>query len=77
MNLIVPKGDGRWCDGCVFEIIDEHALMPDVAREIRFEKPNGRHVSLYGDRYKGTFKTHAEAVAFVAGVQAVLEHMID
>jgi hypothetical protein len=35
-----------------------------------------RKIDLYG-RYKWTCGSHAEAVAFIKGVEAVLSHLID
>ncbi len=73
MILVVPKDDMRWADGSTLEIIDED--RDDAVGEVRFEKGVGRHVTLYG-RYKGTVQTHEECVAFVKGVETVLEYMI-
>ncbi len=74
MRLTVPKDDMRWADGSTLEIIDEE--RDDAVGEVTFEKGVGRHVTLFG-RYKGTFQKHEECVAFVKGVETVLEHMID
>ena len=74
MRLTVQKVDGRGANGTRTDVIDEDAS--DVVGEIHFMWPNGREVALFGDRYKGTFRTHEECVAFITGVQAVLEHMI-
>lgn len=75
MNLSVPKDHVSAMDGLTLDIVDEDSDPNDAVGEIRFEKGVGRHVTLYG-RYKGTVQTHKECVAFVKGVQAVLEHMI-
>jgi hypothetical protein len=74
MNLVVPKEHTNTMNSLTAEIVDEDRT--DTVGEITFEKGGGRHIVLFG-RYKGTVKTHAEAVAFVKGVQTVLEHMID
>jgi len=60
-------------DGLTVDIIDQD--IDDAVGEIRFEKGVGRHIVLYG-RYKGTVQSHEECVAFVKGVQVVLEYMI-
>jgi hypothetical protein len=73
MNLSVPKDHVATMDGLTADVIDEDTN--DVVGEIRFEKSVGRHVELFG-RYKGTVQSHEECVAFVKGVQAVLEYMI-
>jgi hypothetical protein len=36
----------------------------------------GRRIYLFGDKYKGVFKTHDECVAFAKGVEAVFSHMV-
>jgi hypothetical protein len=73
MNLIVPKDHVSTLNGLTVKVFDEDAS--DDVGEIRFEKGVGRHILLYG-RYKGTVQTHEECVAFVKGVQTVLEYMV-
>lgn len=73
MNLSVPKDHMSAMDGLTVEITDED--IDDVVGEVRFQKGTGRHISLFG-RYKGTVQSHDECVAFVKGVQTVLEYMI-
>jgi hypothetical protein len=36
-----------------------------------------RYVRLFNQKYFGTFDTHDECVAFVKGVETVLNHMIE
>jgi hypothetical protein len=74
MRLVVPKDHLSTMDGLTVDVIDED--INDAVGEVRFEKGVGRHVFLY-NRYKGTVQTHEECVAFVKGVQTVLEYMID
>ncbi len=73
MNLFVPKDHLSTMDGLTVDIIDED--IEDAVGEVKFEKGVGRHIELCG-RYKGTVQSHEECVAFVKGVQVVLEHMI-
>ncbi|MBG0801260.1 hypothetical protein IYW40_07160 [Methylocystis sp. H4A] len=73
MRLVVPKDHLSAMDGLTLEIIDED--IADVVGEVRFEKAVGRHVTLYG-RYKGIVQSHEECVAFVKGVETVLDYMI-
>ena len=73
MLLVVPKDHLSTMDGLTVDIIDDET--DDAVGEVRFEKGVGRHVTLYG-RYKGTVQTHEECVAFVKGVETVLEYMI-
>jgi hypothetical protein len=75
MKLSVPKDHLSTMDGLTVEIVDEDDDDYPVG-DVKFDKSVGRHVTLF-DRYKGTFKTHDETVAFVKGVQAVIEYMID
>jgi hypothetical protein len=74
MNLFVQKDHLSTMDGQTVDIIDED--INDAEGEVRFEKGVGRHIKLYG-RYEGIVQSHEECVAFVKGVQVVLEHMID
>lgn len=39
--------------------------------------PITRHVSLFGGKYQGDFEKPEECAAFVKGVEAVLNHMIE
>ena len=73
MNLIVRKDHLSTMDGATVDIFDED--RDDTVGEVKYEKGVGRHITLYG-RYRGTVQTHDECVAFVKGVEAVLEHMI-
>jgi hypothetical protein len=73
MKLAVPKDHVNAMDGLALAIMDEDT--DEEVGEVRFEKGVGRHVTLYG-RYKGTVQTHEECVAFVKGVETVLEYMI-
>lgn len=58
------------------EIIDK-----DTNKEVGFieasRSPIVRHVSLFGGKYQGDFTTPEECSAFVKGVEAVLNHMIE
>jgi hypothetical protein len=74
MKLTAPKDHLSTMDGRTDDIVDED--IEDAVGNIKYEKGVGRHVELYGGRYKGTFQTYEECQAFVQGVQAVLEHMI-
>jgi predicted Zn-dependent protease with MMP-like domain len=74
MNFSVPKDHLSTMDGLTVEITDEDAN--DVVGEVKFEKGVGRHIELLG-RYKGTVQSHEECVAFVKGVQCVLEYIRD
>jgi len=71
MNLFVPKDHLSTMDGLKVDITDED--IDDAVGDIRFEKGVGRHIELYG-RYKGTVQTHEECVAFVKGVETVLNY---
>jgi hypothetical protein len=74
MNLTFPNRHLNDWDGATVEIIDEDNL-DSVVGEVQLEKGVRRHIVLFG-RYKGTFHTHEESVAFVKDVEAVLEYMI-
>ena len=74
MNLFVPKDHLSTMDGLKVDITDED--IDDAVGDIRFEKGVGRHIELYG-RYKGTVQTHEECVAFVKGVETVLNYILD
>ncbi len=74
MNLTFPYYHLNDWDGATVNVIDEDNL-DNVVGEVKLEKDVGRHVFLFG-RYKGTFKTHDEAVAFVKGEETVLEYII-
>ena len=73
MNLFVSKDHMSTMDRLTVPITDED--KGDEVGEVRFEKGVGRHIELYG-RYKGTVQGHEECMAFVKGVEAVLEYMI-
>ncbi len=73
MNLTIRKVHLSMMDGSTVDIIDEDNL--DAVGEVKFQKGVGRHVTLYG-RYNGTVQTHQECVAFIKGVETVLEYMI-
>lgn len=77
MRLTVEKRDLRWMDGGVVEIVDENGPAGDGVGQVRYEKGVGRHISLYGGRYTGTVQTHEECVAFIKGVETVLNYMIE
>lgn len=74
MNLFVPKDHLSTMHGLTVDITDED--INDAVGDIRFEKGVGRHIELYG-RYRGTVQTHAECVAFVKGVETVLNYILD
>jgi hypothetical protein len=74
MKLFVPKDHLSTMDGLTVDITDED--INDAVGSIRFEKGVGRHIELYG-RYRGTVLTHAECVAFVKGVETVLNYIRD
>lgn len=73
---MVPKDDARAMNTLTLDIVDEDNAN-DAVGELSFERGVGRHVSMYGGKYKATFQTHAECVAFVRGIQAVLQHLIE
>jgi hypothetical protein len=41
-----------------------------------YGKQIGRAIYLFGNKYIGRFETQAECVAFLKGVEAVLNHMV-
>jgi hypothetical protein len=56
------------------EIIDEETGK-DVGFVDAARSPARRHVSLFGGKYQGDFKSHEECDAFAKGVEAVLSHL--
>jgi len=74
MNLTIRKDHLGTMNGLTVDVIDEDDL-DDAIGEVKYEKGIGRHVTLYG-RYKGTLQTHEECVAFIKGVETVLEYII-
>jgi hypothetical protein len=74
MNLTLEKENANTFNGTKTDIIDED--IDDAVGEVTFERGEGpRQISLYG-RYKGTCGSHEEAVAFIKGVEAVLNRLI-
>jgi hypothetical protein len=53
----------------------------DTNKEVGFveatRSPITRHISLFGGKYQGDFKTPEECAAFAKGVEAVLNHMVE
>jgi hypothetical protein len=80
MRLKVPKIEGHsLMAGGRDDIVDL-----DSGRTVGFIRTRqgpgtrccpSRDISLYG-KYKGSFETHNECVAFAKGVEAVLNHMV-
>ncbi len=80
MRLVLEKvemrggyiGDYFWPT----EVIDE-----DTGKKVgvlRHERsPAARHISLFGSKYQGSFKTFEECEAFARGVEAVFNHMVE
>lgn len=58
------------------EVIDE-----ETGKEVGFvessRSPAIRHISLFGGKYRGDFRTPEECFAFAKGVEAVLNHMVE
>jgi hypothetical protein len=75
MNLVVREDDMRLMSGITVEIFDEDASDIDPVGEVKLAKGVGRQIVLF-NRYKGMAKTHPECVAFIKGVEAVLQHII-
>jgi hypothetical protein len=73
MNLFVPKEHLNTMDGLKVDITDKD--INDAVGHIGFEKGVGRHIELYG-RYKGTVQTHEDCIAFVKGVETVLNYIL-
>jgi hypothetical protein len=52
----------------------------DTGKKVGFveaeRSPAARHISLFGGKYQGDFKTPAECEAFAKGVEAVLNHAV-
>ena len=76
MKLTLEKEHVNTFNGTKTDIIDEDndAAVGDVLLE-RGTGEN-RKIDSYGG-YKWTCGSHAEAVAFIKGVEAVLSHLID
>jgi hypothetical protein len=57
------------------EVIDE-----DTGKVVGFvhceRSPAERHISLFGGKYQGQFRSHEGCVAFAKGVEAVLNHIV-
>ena len=58
------------------EVIDE-----DTGKKVGFVQatrtPATRHISLFGGKYQGHVKSIEDVVAFLKGVEAVLNHMTE
>ena len=76
MKLTLEKEHVNTFNGTKTDIIDED--NDDAVGDVLLERGTGenRKIDLYG-RYKWTCGSHAEAVAFIKGVEAVLSHLID
>ncbi len=74
MRLRITEPDQ--CDQSMYSVpvIDEETNK--TAGQVIFSQPSGRSIYLFNEKYKGKFDTQAECVAFVKGVEAVLNHMI-
>lgn len=73
MRLKIPSVDpDRKPFGCS-PVIDEDSGLS--VGELWWGQ-NGQEVVLFHGKYAGSFKTHAECIAFAKGVEAVLNHMV-
>ncbi len=75
MRLIAPKSHVNTMDGLTEKIFDED--RNDEVGEVRYQKGENRKVSLFGDRYTATVKSHDELVGFLKGVETVLNHILE
>jgi hypothetical protein len=75
MNLTCQQSHASQMNGLADSIFDEDRMEDGAVGEVTYETGVSRRIELYG-RYKGTVKTHEECIAFIKGVQAVLEYMI-
>jgi hypothetical protein len=78
MNFTLEKENVNAVSGTTTEIVDEDDGNREVGEVLleRDSKGENRKIQLYG-RYEWTCGSHAEAVAFIKGVEAVLNHLID
>jgi hypothetical protein len=91
MNIKVPRIDGRTRIGDIpHPIIDLDTGQRVGTIECRqgtttstfddhsrtFRRYHSRTISLIDDKYRGSFETHAECVAFAKGVEAVINQAI-
>jgi hypothetical protein len=74
MHIIVPKVDLRDQMPGSNSIKDGDGITIGA---LLYGTNSGRTVELFGKKYRGSFKSHEECVAFVKGVEAVLNHMIE
>ena len=75
MRFNFRKVDLRGSGGSMGESIDDEDTGKSVGGIVYGTGPRSRSISLFG-KYRGTFATHEECVAFTKGVEAVLNHMI-
>jgi hypothetical protein len=83
MDIKVPRIDGRtrFADG-PHQIIDVDSGKTVGNLECRQGMTLGnrrymsRTLSLFDGKYRGSFETHAECVAFAKGVEAVIKQMV-
>ena len=77
MNLTLEKENANSFNGTKTDIIDEDKY-DDPVGEVTFERGEGpRNINMYGGKYKWTCHSHAEAVAFIKGVEAVLKYLLE
>ena len=80
MKLLYGWTDTRGGYGSKVKFRDE-VIDTDTGQEIGFveatRSPIERHVSLFGGKYQGRFDRPEECAAFIKGVEAVLNHMIE
>ena len=75
MGLFVEKWDKRFGDETLDVIDREGSGIADPVGEVKLQRGVGCHINLFG-RYKKTMQTYEECMAFIKGVEVVLEHMI-
>jgi vesicle coat complex subunit len=79
MKLIVEGMSMRGGQGsayCKTKITDRETGQT-VGTVYHQREPRVRHVTLFGEKYRGSFLSNEECKAFVKGVEAVLNHMMD
>jgi hypothetical protein len=82
MRLKLERGDGAPRMGNEYGVFDE--TTGKSVGTISFDKVSGaghrsyptRTIRLFDSKYIGIFNTHMECVAFVKGVEVVLDHML-
>jgi hypothetical protein len=78
MRLVLENVEMR--GGCIgdyawpTDVIDADRKVGVLSHE---RSPAARHISLFGGKYQGSFKTFEGAEGFARGVEAVFNHMVE